>query len=292
MQGIIVRSLSGFYYVDIGSGVVACRAKGVFRKEGVTPLTGDRVEIETQGETGTVCAVLERKNAFTRPPIANVDLLCIVSSVTRPRPNLFVIDKLSAFSVYRNVEPVFVFSKADTADASEFVEIYRRSGFRSFACSAVTGEGFENFPPLVRGKTCVFTGNSGVGKSSIINALIPSLSLETNEISDKLGRGRHTTRSVSLYAYEGGYLADTPGFSSMETDTRGETIKKEALADCFPEFAQFTGACRFSVSCCHVKTRGCGVLRAVEEHRIPATRYESYARMYEEVRTLPDWEKR
>ena len=186
----------------------------------------------------------------------------------------------------------FVFSKEDVGDAVEFVDIYRRAGFESFSCSAEKQTGLEPFYDLIDHNVCAFTGNSGVGKSSILNALIPELSLETNEISDKLGRGRHTTRSVSLYPFKGGYIADTPGFSSMEIDTRGEVILTDELPHCFPEFAQFAADCRFSVSCTHVNTKGCNVIRAVEDGMIPRTRYESYVRMYEEVKGLANWNKR
>ena len=291
-KGLIVRALSGFYYVRTDDGEeYECRAKGVFRKEKITPLVGDRVEIEALGQKGTVSRILPRINAFVRPPVANVEILFIVSSVDRPRPNLFVLDKLSAFAVQRGVKPVFVFTKDDTGDASAYVDIYRGAGFLSFSCSAASGTGLEAFPELIAGKICAFTGNSGVGKSSLLNALIPSLSLETNEISDKLGRGKHTTRSVSLYPYNGGFIADTPGFSSMEFDARGEKIRKEELAECFPDFAPFTDSCRFSVSCVHVNTKGCGVIRAVENGGIRRTRYDSYVRMYEEVRNLESWQK-
>ena len=290
-EGLIIRSLSGFYYVEAAESVYECRARGVFRKEKSSPVTGDRVEIETQGEKGVVVKILPRKNVFVRPPVANVDVLFIVSSVNRPKPNLFVLDKLSAFAVKRSVEPVFVFTKTDTGDADEYVEIYRQAGFRSFACSALTRTGLEPFADLAAGKLCAFTGNSGVGKSSLLNALIPSLSLETNEISDKLGRGKHTTRSVSLYPFAGGYIADTPGFSSMEFEDRGEKLFRDELADCFPDFLPYMSECLFSASCAHVNTKGCGVIKAVEDGRIPRSRYESYLRMYEEVRNIAEWEK-
>lgn len=289
-NGMIVQSISGFYYVEAADSVIyECRAKGSFRKEKLSPVTGDGVTFVPDGDKGFITKVEPRKNLFVRPPVANIDRLFIVSSVDRPKPNLFVIDKLTAFCFYRGVEPVVVFSKADLGDADSFVSIYRQAGIDAFACSAVCGEGLAPFAERIEGKLCAFTGNSGVGKSSILNALIPSLSLPTNEISDKLGRGRHTTRSVSLYPYAGGYVADTPGFSSFEFENGREKIEKSALAECFPEFAPFAGRCRFSPSCAHRNDRGCAVREAVSSGKIPEERYRSYCRMHDEVKDLPEW---
>ena len=291
LSGRIVRSLSGFYYVEAKDGqIYTCRAKGAFRKRGVTPVTGDCVRFEPDADTGFVTEVCGRRNLFDRPPVANVDVLFIVASVERPRPNLFVLDKLTALSVYRNVEPVLVFSKCDLGDAAAYLDVYRRAGLQAFACSAETGMGMDGFKRICRGRVAAFTGNSGVGKSSIINALIPELSLPVNEISDKLGRGRHTTRSVSLYRYEGGYLADTPGFSSFEFDKSASFIPAESLAGCFPEFAPYTDRCRFSASCRHLNDRGCAVSAAVEAGEIPVSRHESYGRMYAAFQSVAPWE--
>ena len=192
--------------------------------------------------------------------------------------------------MYHNIRPVIVFSKTDLCDVSHYAEIYEKAGFTVITCSAQTGEGFDAFSELVNGKICAFTGNSGVGKSSILNVLLPELQLETNEISDKLGRGRHTTRSVTLYKMLGGYIADTPGFSSIDFETNGEKIFKDELPDCFPEFSQFTENCKFSLSCSHTSDKGCAVVEAVKNGLIPAERHESYCKMYEEVKSLKKWE--
>ena len=288
-EGKIIHALSGFYYVEAADTVYECKAKGVFRNQNITPLVGDTVEIEVDGEKGVVAAVRERRNSLRRPPVANIDRLLIVSSVARPRPNLFVLDKLTAFAVWHHIEPVIVFSKSDLADPSEYLRIYEKTPFPVFAVSTVTGEGKDRVAALIEGCTCALAGNSGVGKSSLINALLPELALATNDISDKLGRGKHTTRSVRLYRYGGGFLMDTPGFSSFELLADDEKIRKEDLPDCFPEFAPFIGDCRFSVSCAHMNDRGCAVTAAVERGEIAAERYDSYRQMYEEVKNLKSY---
>ena len=288
-----MQAISGFYYVEAADGVLyECRAKGAFRSRNLSPVTGDRVAFEGAAGKGFITGVEPRKNLFVRPPVANLDTLFIVASLDRPKPNLFVLDKLTAFCYYRDVRPVLVFSKCDLGDPAPYLAIYRKAGIEAFACSAVTGEGLGRFEALLGGGIGAFTGNSGVGKSSVLNALIPSLSLPTNEISDKLGRGRHTTRCVTLYPFGGGLIANTPGFSSFEFETGGEKIEKEALPDCFPEFAAFTGDCRFSVSCAHREDKGCAVRKAAEDGLIAPERYKSYCRMHDEVRDLPAWGKK
>lgn len=290
--GLIMQSISGFYYVQAADAVLyECRAKGAFRNRKLSPVTGDRVRFEAQDvKGGFITGVEERKNLFVRPPVANIDVLFIIASLDRPKPNLFVLDKLTAFCAYRNVQPVLVFSKSDLGDPAPYLAVYEKAGLPAFACCAAKGEGLEAFSAFAAGKMCAFTGNSGVGKSSILNALLPELSLPTNEISEKLGRGRHTTRSVTLYPFAGGYIADTPGFSSFEFENGGEKIEKEALPDCFPEFAAFAGDCRFSVSCAHRTDLGCAVRAAAERGEIAPERYRSYCRMHDEVRDLPAWE--
>ncbi len=289
-NGTIIHALSGFYYVRTADGVFECRARGAFRKEGVSPLVGDKVNIETDGEKGTVVEIYPRKNFLLRPPVANLDRLFIVSSVLSPKPNIYIVDKMTVFAEKCGIEPVIVFSKCELADTAELCAAYEKCGFAAVRCSAVTGEGTERLASLISGKCCAFTGNSGVGKSSLINALAPELSLETNGISEKLGRGRHTTRSVSLYSCCGGFIADTPGFSSFEQESSPLSVDKEELADLFPEFEPFVTECRFYPSCSHTRDKGCAVCEAVKAGLIPPSRHDSYMRMYEEVKNIKPWE--
>ncbi len=289
LDGIIIHSISGFYYVEAAGFVYECKAKGAFRKEKKSPLVGDRVRVETDGEKGVIVAIEERSSFLVRPPVANIERLFIVASADRPKPNYYVIDKLSAFAVYHNIQPVVVFSKTDLADISAAAEIYRCAGLQVICCSSVTGEGMEELRGLLYRGISAFTGNSGVGKSSILNYLLPELRLETNEISDKLGRGKHTTRSVRLYKYGDGMIADTPGFSSLEIDGAGEPIPKETLADCFPEFRAYTSKCRFYPSCSHTVDKGCAVLEAVRSGDVSLQRHQSYCRLYEDIKNIDPW---
>ena len=286
---IIMKSTAGFYYVRSEDGeIIECRARGVFRKQKLTPLVGDKVSIETDGKSATVTDIYERRNSLVRPPVANIDKLVIISSVKEPVPNIPIIDKLTAIAVDKNIEPVVVFSKADLGDASGYVEIYRKAGIESFAVSSVTGEGIENFRKVFDSSVCVLTGNTGVGKSSVLNAIEPELSLATAHISNKLGRGRHTTRTVELYEICGGYIADTPGFSSLDFEN-SEIILKENLQFCFPEFNEYIGQCKF-VSCAHLGEKGCSICQAVSDGDIGVSRNESYKMMYDEVKNYKEWE--
>ena len=291
MTGIIIKALSGFYYVKTDDNeIIECRARGVFRKQKLTPLVGDKVSVETDGKSATVTDIYERRNSLVRPPVSNIDKLVIISSVKEPVPNIPIIDKLTAIAVDKNIEPVVVFSKADLGDASEYVEIYRKAGIESFAVSSVTGEGIENFRKVFDSSVCVLTGNTGVGKSSVLNAIEPELSLATAHISNKLGRGRHTTRTVELYEICGGFIADTPGFSSLDFEN-SEIILKENLQFCFPEFNEYIGQCKF-VSCAHLGEKGCSICQAVADGDIGVSRHESYKMMYDEVKDYKEWEHR
>lgn len=289
-DGIIIKGIGGFYYVEAADGTIyECKARGVFRKEKITPLAGDRVEISVEeNNKNSIYKILERRNFFKRPPIANVDKLVIVSSVCDPRPNLLIIDRLTAVAVYKDVEPIIVFTKDDLQSADEYVDIYTKSGFKTFAVSNETGEGVEAVKSAVEGGVSVFTGNSGVGKSSLINKMYPSLSLETGEISKKLGRGRHTTRHVELYSIGKGYIADTPGFSSLDFETN-DLIKKDELAFCFPDFSDYIGSCKFS-TCAHVNDKGCRLVEAVNNGDVVKSRHESYVTMFNEVKDIKDWQ--
>jgi ribosome biogenesis GTPase len=291
-SGIIMKSDSGFYYVKISDGsIVQCRARGKFRSENISPLTGDFVDISYSDlKNGAVEKIHERVSFFRRPPVANIKKLIIISSVKEPEPNLFVIDKLSALAESKNVEPVIVFSKCDLADAGSFVKIYENAGIVSFEVSAEKNVNVDKFASLFGDGVCALTGNTGVGKSSLLNAVDPDFKIPTNEISYKLNRGRHTTRRVSLYEFHGGYIADTPGFSSLEKEG-GEIIPKEELPYSFPEFRQYLGKCRFT-SCSHTGENGCAVCEAVKKGEIAESRYSSYKRIYDSVKDIKDWNMR
>ncbi len=290
LSGRIMQSISGFYYVEAADEIYECKAKGVFRNKRIAPLVGDNVKIETDGNKGTVVTIEERKNSLVRPPVANIDLLFIVSSIADPKPNLYVIDKLSAFAVYNRIEPVILFSKCDIGSPDELVDNYKKTGFTVLCCSSYDNVGGEKIKQLISGKIAAFTGNSGVGKSSILNMLDPKLFLETNAISNKLGRGKHTTRSVSLYRIADGLIADTPGFSYLDFEKTSEKIFKEELPDCFPEFGDYVDDCKFGPSCSHTCDKGCAVIEAVQNGYVSLKRHESYVKMYDEVKNFKKWE--
>lgn len=290
-EGLIVRALSGFYYVKTGEGQeVECRARGLFRKQEISPCVGDRVELEETGEgKGQVVAILPRKNSLVRPPVANLDLLVLVVSSCEPLPNLLVLDKLLAIAECQNIPPAIVLTKSDLEDPSPVADIYRKVGYPVFVVSSETGKGVEEVRAFLSGKLCAFTGNTGVGKSSLLNRIDPRLSIETAQISQKLGRGRHTTRHVQLYEQPGGgYIADTPGFSAVDLE-RFQVILKEDLELCFPEFEPYRTKCRFT-GCSHTKEKGCAVLAAVEAGEIPKSRHESYLSLYEDAKNIKEWE--
>ena len=246
-KGIIIKALSGFYYVDIGSAVIECHARGLFRKKGDSPLVGDSVEIEVLADgTGVVKRIFERKNSLNRPPIANIDKLFIVSAYETPAPNTFVIDSMTAIAEDKGIEPIIVFNKADIGGFDEIAAVYEKCGFKVYVVSAATGEGVEAVFEELRGSVSVFAGNTGVGKSSLLNALFADLSLKTGEVSEKLGRGRHTTRHVQLFSVgDDGFVADTPGFSSIDIE-ESDLIYKENLQFAFREFEDYIGRCKFT----------------------------------------------
>lgn len=290
-QGRIVKALGGFYYVEAGGAIWECRARGLFRKKQLAPLVGDWATVEPTGEgTGYVVEIAPRKNSLVRPPLANLEQLFLVCSVADPPPNLFVLDKLIAVAEHKGIEPAVVFTKTDLDTGREAAGIYRRAGFPVFEVSALTGEGMEPLQAALAGRLSGFCGNSGVGKSSLLNRMDPRLALPTADISQKLGRGRHTTRHVQLYHAGGGLVADTPGFSSMELE-QYEVIFKGQLQYCFREFAPFLGRCRFT-GCSHVKEKGCAVLEAVERGEIAPSRHGSYCALYEAAKNIREWEQR
>ena len=290
-EGRILRSLSGFYDVQTADGLVTCRARGILRKEGNSPLTGDLVEITVERGKGMVEKILPRKNKFIRPAVANIDALVVFAANVNPVTEPYLIDRVAAIAGDQNVPVILCINKCDLDPAVDLVRIYEHAGFRVICTSAETGEGVQELKESISGKLVAFTGNSGVGKSSILNAICPTLNLETNITSSKLGRGKHTTRTVSLYNINGGFVADTPGFSSIDFENLSERIYKDDLPTCFPEFADFTDCCKFSVSCSHTTDKGCAVLGAVNDGIISKERHESYLRMYEEVKNFKKWEE-
>lgn len=289
-NGIILKGIGGFYYVEAAGAVYECKARGVFRKKRITPLAGDRVQITVtdDGTENTVDEIFERKNFLKRPPVANIDSLIIVSSTVSPRPYTLVIDKLIAIAEYKGIEPVVVFTKTDLEPAEKLLDIYKLAGISCAMVCNKTGEGVEEVRNLLNGKISAFTGNSGVGKTSLLNALDPNLSLATGAISEKLGRGRHTTRQAELFKTCGGYIVDTPGFSALDLE-KEQVIKKDELAECFREFRLYLGQCRFT-TCSHTCDKGCRILQAVEDGEISRSRHDSYVEMYQAAKELKEWE--
>ena len=290
MIGRIVKSLSGFYEVQTEAGVVTCRARGHFRKEGLTPLTGDLAEISCTGSRGMVEEILPRKNHFLRPAVANLDALVVFAANVNPVTEPFLIDRVAAIAGNQEVPVILCLNKSDLDPAEDVGRIYEQAGFPVLRTSAETGAGVEALRAALAGKLTAFTGNSGVGKSSVLNRLAPRLGLRTGEVSEKLGRGRHTTRHVELYALDGNtFVADTPGFSSFDTDQM-DVILKENLQYAFPDFAPYLGQCRFH-DCAHLKEPDCAVTRALQAGEIQTSRYDSYVRLYEKASQIKEWER-
>ncbi len=291
-DGVIVKALSGFYYVNTGSELVECKARGKFRLDGTSPLVGDRVSlsIDSNGK-GRIEKLKERKNWFIRPAVANIDALVFVAANTNPVTDPFLVDRVSVIAAEAGCELVICINKTDIDPGDELFEVFTKAGFKVVRTSAETGEGMEELLEALSGRICAFTGNSGVGKSSILNKLIPGVHIETGEVSEKLGRGKHTTRHVQLYELgKNTFVADTPGFASFEIEMM-TVISKEQLQYDFIDFAPYIGRCRFN-DCAHLKEPGCAVTQALEQGYIMPSRYKSYQRLYELSAQHKPWESK
>lgn len=288
-RGVIYKALSGFYYIDDGGRTVECRAKGKFRHQGESPIVGDIVEYSTDSTgRGTVDIIYERKNSFIRPAVANIDCMVFVASTSVPVTDPFLIDRVSVIAAGSGCDFAVVINKTDIDSGDSLRDIYKDGPFQLFMTSAETGEGIAELKDYLRGKICAFTGNSGVGKSSILNRLIPDADIETAEVSSHLGRGKHTTRHVEFYSPEPGtYIADTPGFASFDI-VMINNINTEELQWCFPDFSQYIGKCRFN-DCCHLQEPGCAVRQAMEQGQIKQSRHGSYIRLYDIVKNSKPW---
>ncbi len=289
MRGRILKGIGGFYYVDTADGIISCKARGKFRKTIGKPIVGDLVELEKQADgTGYLLEIFERTNSLIRPAVANLDLVVVVATEAQPKTDPFLIDKVIAIAENKNIEPCVILNKTDLHTNDTLYAVYQNAGITVFRVSTVTGEGMDAVRDFLHGKAAAFAGNSGVGKSSLLNQLVPDFGAETGLISDRIGRGKHTTRHVELVPYAGGgYIADTPGFSSFDTEQMDLVLAGE-LQYTFREFAPYLGACRFT-GCAHVKEKDCAVREAVQTGKIAKSRHDSYVKLYESVKDLKEW---
>lgn len=287
MLGKIVKGIAGFYYVFVeNQGLYECKAKGIFRNKSMKPLVGDNVEIDILDEeekTGNIIEILERKNELIRPAVANVDQAMIVFALKSPKPNLNLLDRFLVMMEFQNIETIICFNKRDISDIGDeesLKQIYLNAGYRVLFTSVSENEGITEVRNLLRGKTTVFAGPSGVGKSSMLNALASEEKMETGEVSRKIGRGKHTTRHSEIFPIGvGSYVIDTPGFTSLNVPGMDEHV----LASCFPEFVPLEEECRF-IGCAHRSEPDCRIKQAVEEGKITRERYENYCLFHEELK--------
>ena len=284
-QGRITTSVGGLYTVETFSGICTCKARGIFRKRGITPYVGDYVQLS---EDGVIQEILPRKNSILRPPVSNLDQIFFVVSTCHPAPNLLLLDSFLTVAIYQDIQPAVVLTKMDLHRGEQLEKLYTDAGIPVYPVEYDKPETVAAVSERLAGKISMMTGNSGVGKSTLLNAIDPSLQIATGEISEKLGRGKHTTRQVQLYPCAGGYLADTPGFSTFEVEQYLQ-MDKERIADCFPEFQPYLGQCRFS-DCAHVCEKGCAVVEAVQAGKISKSRHDAYVSLYQTAKQRKAWE--
>lgn len=291
LDGLLIKGIGGFYYVEAADAIYECKARGIFRKNKITPLVGDYVTISVnENAENTIDSIKKRKNSLVRPPLANIDRLFILASIVDPAINMLVIDRIIAIAEFKKIEPIIVLTKTDLSDDyKKYYNIYTSAGFKVIVCNNKTGEGSNEVKALLSGKISAFTGNTGVGKSSLLNSIEKSLSIETGETSKKLGRGKHTTRHCELYKVGDGYVADTPGFSSVDFE-KCEKILKDDLPLCFREFEPYLAQCKFQTNCSHVNDKGCAVTQAVKDGKISSERHQSYVDLYNEVKDIKQWQ--
>ena len=292
MIGVIIKGLGGLYTVSDGKNFSEVKAKGVFRKDGIIPMIGDKV----RAENGVISEIFPRKNSLVRPPVSNIDKLFIVSSLKNPEPDFLYIDKLTVIAVKFGITPILVFSKSDLSDGSDVdvLNVYSKTPYKVIFTSSVNNIGAKELLLEIKGFTSAFAGFSGVGKSSLLNMISSFSGVEiisaVGDVSRKLGRGKHTTRHVELFSVNGGFIADTPGFGNLELSYFG--IKnRETLSDFFPEFSDYVFDCRLS-DCSHIGIKGCAVEEDVERGKISRSRYESYCRLYNDMGEYKFWQEK
>lgn len=287
MKGTIIKGIGGFYYVKASRNVYECKARGLFRKKRITPMIGDRVEIETNGDKGSIVDIFDRTSYLVRPPVANIDTMLLVIAAASPEPNLFLIDKMLVNAEINNIQPALCINKTDLKNREDIKEIYKNAGYKLFFVSAEKNEGVDELQNFLRGKTTAFAGLSGVGKSSLLS-IITDDALETGSVSEKIQRGKHTTRHVELFELSyGGFVLDTPGFSSLEV----EGIKADELWQYFPEMRDCENKCRFR-GCSHINEPDCFVKDKLHSGEIAPERYESYTQLYNQLKSVKEWEKK
>lgn len=286
--GTILKGIGGFYYVHCEDTVFECKAGGRLRKNSISPCAGDIVTFEMTGETGLLTSICTRKNYFVRPPIANVDKLFVLASEAPPVTDFYLIDRMSVISRHQDVDFIVIISKNDVSESSELKKVYTNAGIKVISCSAVTLDGIDELKNELVGHISVFSGNSGIGKSSLLNALYDEMSQNVGAISEKINRGKQTTRTTELFPIKnGGFVADTPGFSSFDI-TKMQKLDKIQLEFYFEEFMPYFGKCRFS-ECRHLKEPDCALKAAVERGDIERSRYDSYVKLMAELSQIKEW---